>query len=142
MTESIKNELSWRSWPIVDRPRTLLIVLPIFVATPAAVYVFTTEIVWIFIAALILTLGLREYFFPMRYTINEQGVCVHHYLWKRLRPWNEVRRVVKSQHGVFLSPFPGPSRLESYRGIYLRYANNQKEVLEILNLFVDESLKS
>ncbi len=137
----IKNELAWRSWPIIDRPRTLLLVIPIFIATLAAVYIFSAEIPWIFIAALILTFGLREYFLPVRYSIGESGVAVHYLLWKRPRPWSEVRRVVVSKHGVFLSPFPGPSRLESYRGLYLRFADNRDQVIQALNRFLEESLK-
>ena len=141
MSDAEKNELNWRSWPIADRPRTLLLVIPIGAATLSAVYIFTAEIVWIFIAAFILALGLREYFLPLRYTVNEEGLSVRYLLWVRKRPWDEVRRVVVSRHGVFLSPFPGPSRLESYRGLYLRFANNRKEVVEVLNRFLDDSLK-
>jgi len=84
------------------------------------------------LAAVLLTAALGDYFFPVRYTLGPEGVeaCG---LWHRRRmSWARVRRVIRDELGVKLSPLPGPSRLEAYRGIYLRFEDNAEDVMAFI----------
>ncbi|MBZ0270998.1 hypothetical protein K8I61_03110 [bacterium] len=119
---------SWVSWPVVERKATILVVAPVCAAALAAVVAFTGDIAWAAIGAVLLAIGLREYFLPMRYEIDAAGVRARGILWTQSRPWNRVRRVVKTQGGVLLSPFAEPSRIERHRGLFLRCGDRRDEV--------------
>lgn len=129
--------LAWTSWPVRDRAGTLWLILPVCVAALGAVYIFAGELFWVVCGALLLGLGLREYFFPVRYRMDPEGVTIHFWLWTRHRPWSEIKRVAPSRHGVFLSPFPRPNRLENHRGLFLRFAGNRREVMGTIQNFLD-----
>ena len=43
--------------------------------------------------------------------------------------WPSVKRVIEGEEGVILSPFDKPTRLDAFRGVYLRFNSNQGEVL-------------
>jgi hypothetical protein len=80
------------------------------------------------LAAVMLALSLTDFYFPVRYELTEQGAresC----LWpRRYIRWDEVRQVFLDEAGLKLSPFVGESRLEAYRGLYLRFADNAELV--------------
>ena len=83
------------------------------------------------ILSLVLLLGsVSDYLFPVRYRLSEEGIAAAGPLFRRRMKWGEVRRVVRDELGVKLSPLPRPSRLEAYRGIYLWFAGNGDEVME------------
>ena len=83
------------------------------------------------ILSLVLLLGsVSDYLFPVRYRLSEAGIEAAGLLFRRRMKWGEVRRVVRDELGVKLSPLPRPSRLEAYRGIYLWFAGNGDEVME------------
>jgi len=126
---------SWRSWPVRERPGTLLLVAPVCAAALFAVYVFARGASWVAVGALLLFLGLREYFLPVRYKLDENGVHIDYLLWSRRKTWKDIRRVVPQKRGMLLSPFPAASRLEAYRGLYLRYDGHREEVLRVIKRF-------
>jgi hypothetical protein len=46
--------------------------------------------------------------------------------------WTQFRSFYPDPNGVLLSPFAHPSRLENFRGIYLRYHGQADQVLRIV----------
>ncbi|MCZ7582959.1 MAG: hypothetical protein M5R36_06290 [Deltaproteobacteria bacterium] len=126
------SALHWRSWPVRDKAGTLFLALPVCAAALAAVYVFTGHWAFVVLGAVILAVGLKEYFLPMRYEIDGDGVRVRHLLWTQSRLWADIRRVAPTDDGVLLSPFPEPSRIERHRGLFLRFAGNRDGVLAAL----------
>lgn len=44
-------------------------------------------------------------------------------------PWDRVKRVMHDQRGVLVSPLAESSRLDAFRGVYLRFSGNQEAVL-------------
>lgn len=56
--------------------------------------------------------------------------------------WTDVRQVREDEVGAKLSPLPNPeSRLEPFRGIYLRFSGNRDEVMERIRKEVGEECK-
>lgn len=79
-----------------------------------------------------------EYWLPARYRLTERGAeCA--YGANRLQiEWSAIKRALLYEDGLRLSPLPVASRLDAFRGVYLRFApdgkpGNREAVLAILN---------
>jgi len=103
----------------------------ILLAGAAAGYGFQSLLLGLLAAAL-LTASVADYLFPVRYRLEETGIHVRGLLHRRRMEWRQVRRVVKDDSGVKLSPLSHRSRLEAYRGIYLWFAGNADQAMAII----------
>ncbi|MFP4058232.1 MAG: hypothetical protein ACLF0G_15300 [Candidatus Brocadiia bacterium] len=114
-----------------DYPRSLLLLGLVAVACAAAGLGFG-GVGYALLAGALLSLSLCRYFLPTRYHLDDQGAAVGFLgQWRRV-PWGAVRRVSVHREGVHLSPFARPSRLDSFRGTYLRFAGNGQEVVRFV----------
>ncbi|MCB9489693.1 MAG: hypothetical protein H6684_13250 [Deltaproteobacteria bacterium] len=115
-----------------DRASSLLIVVPVGAAALGAVYLLTGQWPWVPLAGVILLIGLRDYFLPVRYTVDEHGAHARYVLHTRRRDWSRIKRVVAEANGVFFSPYVAPSRLENHRGLFCRFTDNREAVLAVV----------
>jgi hypothetical protein len=90
------------------------------------------------ILTLVMFLSLAAFFSPTWYTLSERGVAVRTLINKYDRPWTNYRSHWPDKHGVLLSPFPYRSRLENFRGLFVRFEGNRDEVLAFVKRFVPE----
>ena len=88
--------------------------------------------------ALLLFLMLGPYFLPTRYEISESGVVKRFPLFNRSRPWEVYKRYVAMKDGIFLGTFDKPSRLDSFRGDFVRFAGriDREAVLDMVRTHV------
>jgi hypothetical protein len=85
-----------------------------------------------FLALAILTASLGTYFLPTDYTLYDGGIETRFLGNVRRFRWAQYRSFYVDPNGVLLSPFARRSRLENFRGIFLRYDGNQGEVLAVI----------
>ena len=116
--------LRWRSHPVVDDfPRSLLLVGIVIGVSVLAGFAFGGAGYGL-LAAVVLVVSLTSYFAPTDFELD---------LGRAQRvPWTRVKRVAVHREGVHLSPFPKPSRLDSFRGTFLRFAGNAQEVVSFV----------
>jgi len=120
--------LSWRYHPAAkDKARTAL-VASVILAFGFFVLWYSQSIIFAFLAVLILTASLGVFFFPTKYTLNEDGLTVEFLGTKQLKKWSGFVRAEPEKNGIFLSPFARKNFLEHYRGIFVRYDGNKEEV--------------
>lgn len=74
------------------------------------------------LGVLFIAMAAAEYLFPIRYRLSSSGVSCTYGLAHLVMQWSDVRRVEYDNGGVRLSPFRKPTRLDAFRGLYLRYA--------------------
>jgi hypothetical protein len=80
----------------------------------------------LFLPIVALTSALSEFFFPVTYTITDEGVSVAYGPLHRLfLSWKEIKRATQGKEGVYLSSLAQPSRLDHFRGLRLRFAPAQ-----------------
>jgi len=84
----------------------------------------------VLMAALIFLFALTTFFFPTTYTVDEKKVSIKYLFTLKERNLSAFRSVFPGQRGILLSPFLGPTRLENFRGFYLRYGKNNKEEID------------
>jgi hypothetical protein len=130
---AVAERLCWRSLPVVDDyPSSLCLVALVVLACVGAGLSFG-GLGYGLLAAALLGLSLASYFVPTRYELDEAGVRSRFAGHSRRMRWDEVRRVSVAKGGVHLSPFERPSRLDSFRGILLRFAGNRDEVIRFVD---------
>ncbi|MCZ6635774.1 MAG: hypothetical protein O7G87_20445 [bacterium] len=132
MPDSRPETLYWTVHPLLQESRfksTLLIAI-ISILSVAVAFSFEGS-GWGFLTFAVLTAAMSRYFLPTRYTLNNQGITISH-LGSRHLPWAGFQRAVPQPDGVFLSPFTSPHRLDVFRGCFIRFRDNQNEVLNVV----------
>lgn len=84
------------------------------------------------LAFVLLTGSLWPFYVPTRYRITSWGVEQIRWPVRQKRPWSQFRRYEVDARGILLSPFISPSRLDSFRGMYLLTGNGPQEIREVV----------
>jgi hypothetical protein len=98
----------------------------------AAVGLIYREAVWVVLAVILLSGAVTPYFVVTYYRMDEEGVALKQLFTRKKKPWAELRSYYPDRNGVLVSPFDRPSRLENFRGMYLRFGDKRAEVLSLL----------
>ena len=130
VTESVL--LSWSTHPAAARPLVTTLVILFLIVLAALVYLLTYSAIFTVIAALILYGSLTQYFTKTIYEFTDTKVRVKYVVNKIEKEWTQYRSYYADKNGVLLSPFPSPSRLENFRGLFIRFAGNKDQVMEIV----------
>ena len=114
--------LTWRVHLLRRRPERLPLVVVIYLLAIGSVWLMFGSPLPVCAALLLLTGAISEYLFPIEYRLTEASVAAAGGTSKTALRWQDVRRVVFRRSGVLLTALPAPSRLDSFRGVFLRYA--------------------
>ncbi|MGQ9661849.1 MAG: hypothetical protein ACUVWX_05850 [Kiritimatiellia bacterium] len=122
------------SWPLRDEPPTKTILLLALIGITVGLSYLIMNYSGAILAAILLFVLLGPYFLPTRYKVSERGVESRFPLFNRSRSWGEYKRYAVARDGVFLGTFPRPSRLDSFRGEFLRFTAGMdpEQVLELV----------
>lgn len=121
------KSLQWRVFPFVEYPvRSIVAVLIIFIG---GVLVHNISGYWYLGlgAVLLLVASLYKHFLPTDYYLDDEGAETRILFSKRRRPWNNFHSYYYDQFGIMLSTFAYPSRLDSFRGMGLRFTKKEKD---------------
>jgi len=124
--------LKWSSHPV--RKRTLisiLVILFLFVVW-LVVYLTTSSLLLTVLSVVIILGSLSSFFLPTHYELDQKKVRVRFFLTTREREWDAFRSFYVDKNGVLLSPFEKPSRLENFRGLYMRFNRNKDQVVDFV----------
>lgn len=77
-----------------------------------------------------LAASLSDFLFPVRFIIWKDRVGCRMLLKSAEIKWADVKQCYLDDYGVKLSPLGRASRLEAFRGVYLRFADNKSAVIE------------
>jgi hypothetical protein len=124
--------LSWSTHPAKARPKVTALVIVFLLVLVTSVYLLTLSAVFSVVAALVLYGSLTQYFTKTTFEFTDTRVRVKYAVNKIEKEWKQYRSYYPDKNGVLLSPFPSPSRLENFRGLYVRFAGNKDQVMEIV----------
>jgi hypothetical protein len=125
---SDKKELSWRIHPLTESVTKSVLVIGFILVICAIVYISFKEIFWVVLSLLFLLVSLSPFFLPTKFTLNNNEVIVKR-VFTLTRPWDRFRGFYWDNNGVQLTPFTYPSRLDSYRGLFLKFDKNKDDVI-------------
>lgn len=121
--------LAWRSWPLLEEGRRAAALAAIIVALSVGIGASFESAGWGAFSAAVLAAFLAPYLAPTDIALDARGARVRFLGRESFRRWCEVRGLYAHREGVFLSPFARPSRLDPFRGVFLRFSGgNQHEV--------------
>ena len=124
--------LEWVCHP-ARRSKKVTYLVSIFIVILVAVVYYATYSIWFTILGfLILTGSLAGFYFPSHYKFTDDGIYVKTTMQTLEKKWTQYRSYYSDKNGVLLSPFARPSRLENFRGIYIKFWNNKEDVMAIV----------
>ncbi len=119
------EKIEWSVLPARNRKKVaiaLAIILPFLII----VYV-TSGIYWTLFSIVVLLTSLAPFWTVTKYVLDDEGVTIKRPLYTIKKPWSHYRRYVVDKNGIFLSPFPRPSRIDAYRGNYLIFGDVDRD---------------
>lgn len=126
------DSLTWVSHPARARKLATTLVVIFLLMVYILVFELTHSMIMVVLAILLFTISLSTYFFPTRYEVTTDKVTIRYLFTTVQKDMSSFRSYYCDKNGVLLSPFVGPSRLENFRGLYLRYHQNKDEVDEFI----------
>jgi uncharacterized membrane protein YgaE (UPF0421/DUF939 family) len=132
------EKLTWVCHPAKIKKTAAVLVLIFMHMMFVVIYLITESLIMVILAGLIFMGTLSTFFFPSRYEVSKDRVKVKYLVNKVEKEMNSFRSFYPDKNGVLLSPFLKPSRLENFRGLYLRYHRNKEEVDAFIKRIFEE----
>jgi len=130
--------ISWSIHPAKQRPWVTTFVILFILLIAIGIYSWTLSAVFTALASIILIGSLSGYFFPTTYKFFDDQLVVRYTVTTLKKEWSQYRSFYKDKNGVLLSPFTQQSRLENFRGIYVRFGDCDRErVMEFIKSKVE-----
>jgi len=132
------SQLEWVSFPAIENLRKTIIAT-IFIIGLSTILYYLYEPIYGLLSFLFLGFSLIPYYTPTTYKLKKDGIEVRKLFYTIRKSWNDFRSFYPDNTGVLLSPFPLPTRLENFRGIYIRFKDNKEEVLSFVYKMIGKS---
>lgn len=132
MSNQGEPQESWTVHPLCDSWKRSVLLFLFLIAVFFAVYFFWRSVWVTLFSALLLVGSLYRYFVPFRFELYADGLVVTSLFYRVTKSWSDFRSFYVDRNGVFLSPFAKPSRLENFRGLYVRFGANRLEVIDFI----------
>ena len=120
------ESLTWKSHQARERPITAALVVIFIFLVLIIVSAIMKSGLMVVLAAAIFIISLSSFFFPTTFTVNDKKVSIKYIFSLKERNLSAFRKCYPERHGILLSPYLSPSRLENFRGFYLRYGKDNK----------------
>lgn len=131
--------LSWTSHPLKRKPLAAAMVTIFILVVGFLVYITTESKAFGTLALVVLFASLAKFYMPTHYRLTDKRITVKSTTQTIHKDWAQFRSFYPDRNGVLLSPFAEPSRLENFRGLYLIFEQNNKEVVNFIKARIGES---
>ena len=101
------------------------------------VWLISFSLFMVALSILILFGSLAGFYFPTRYFFYDDHLVVKTTIQSLRKDWSLFRSYYPDKNGVLLSPFARPTRLENFRGTYIKFEGNRDKVMEIVRAKID-----
>lgn len=125
--------ITWTVHPIKRNWKVSVSVIFFLMSLCVSIYISFDSLAYLFLSAIILFVSLTPFFLPTTYYFQDDLILVKSSFRKFSKDWSFFKSFYADKNGVLLSPFSSPSRLENFRGIYVRFNKNRSEVLDFIS---------
>ena len=134
------STLSWTVHPIVENWRKSVL-LGLFLALLLfGIYLGFQSIYVALISGIVLLGSLYKYFLPFHHQCEADRLIITSCCYRLERSWETFRSFYVDANGVLLSPFARPTRLENFRGVYVRFGKHTpEEVVDFITSKIENS---
>jgi hypothetical protein len=127
--EHEERRLEWRVHLAPSRPYQAAGAMLAAVLAGAAAWVLFRNPLLALGAAAVVIGAVSEFLFPICYCLSKRGAEVRYGLARFFIAWPQVRKCYLFPDGLKLSPLGTPGRLEAFRGVFLRFTDNEDGVI-------------
>ena len=124
--------LRWSTHPAKRSAKISILVILLLFVIWLLVYLTTFSPLLTVLSVVIMLGSLSPFFLPTYYELDEKKVRVKFFFNTKEKEWSTFRSFYVDKNGVLLSPFEGPSRLENFRGLYVKFNQNREEVVDFV----------
>ena len=119
--------LSWRVHPLVENWRKSVLLGVFLTLLFIGIYWGFQSIYIALLSATFLLGSLYKYFLPFHHHCEADKLIITSCCYRLERSWDTFRSCYVDANGVLLSPFAHPTRLENFRGVYVRFGKHSPE---------------
>jgi len=134
LTDTITTDnevvLTWRIHLAKEQPQQLAGILVAMAGMGMLAYVLFQNLIPAIVMAFVFLGSLSDFLLPVTYTLTKKEASASTLVGKQVIAWEKVRKCYLHEDGIKLSPLGRKSRLEAYRGVFLRFNGNQEELIE------------
>ena len=131
-------KLEWTVHPLKANWKVSTVLIIFLIALCMAIYFSFNSLTFLIFSVVFLIGSLSSFFLPTTYTLQDDCIIVKTIFRRSSRQWASFKRYYPEKKGVFLSPFPHPTRLENFRGLYVRFNNNKTDVINFIKPKIGE----
>ncbi len=124
--------LRWSTHPIKRSAKISVLVMVLLFVIWLLVYLTTFSPLLTVLSVVIMLGSLSPFFLPTSYELDNDRIRVKFFFNTKEKEWSAFRSYYVDKNGVLLSPFEKPSRLENFRGLYVRFNQNKEEVVDFV----------
>ena len=124
--------LSWTVHPMRRKPWVALLVTVFIFVVSMVAYMTTASKAFGTLALVVLFASLAKFYMPTTFRLSDKRIMIKSTTQTIYKNWLQFRSFYPDKNGVLLSPFSEPSRLESFRGIFLIFDRNKDEVVDFI----------
>jgi hypothetical protein len=134
--------LSWSTHPLRRRPAVATAVTVFIMLVGMLVFYATDSHLFGVLALVVLFASLSRFYLPTSYRLTDRRLVIKTTTQTISKNWSTYRSCYPDKNGILLSPFPQPSRLENFRGVFLMFAGNGAEVTRVVRERLGQSAPS
>ena len=127
--------MCWKIHLAKEHPKKTLVCIAIILFASIVGYVLANILMCLAVFVVML-FSSAEFLFPVSFEINEKGASSRVFLKKTEVLWKNVKRCYIDDYGIKLSTLGFRTRLEAFRGVYLRFNDNSEEVSALVRKYV------
>ena len=135
----VATTLSWTVHPFVENWRKSVVLGLFLILLLFGIYWGFQSIYIAGLSAIFLIGSLYKYFLPFHHQCESDKIIITSCCYRLERSWESFRSFYVDANGILLSPFSRPTRLENFRGVYVRFGKHTPE--DIID-FITSKIKS
>jgi hypothetical protein len=133
--------LSWRSWPLRDRPRWWWLPIVGILSIAALVAYVGESLLLALVMAMALAASLWQLFVPIDYEMGPLGLRWSALGRWRVLPWHAIQAYQPRSTGVVLYRRDDPTNIDLLRSLFLPYPNDVDEMLAVLRQHLSHAIE-
>lgn len=117
--------VEWRVHLARRQPGKAALVVVLALASAVLCYTLFRNLLFAAFTLTALVGATAEFLFPIRYRLDAEAAEMRNlHNWRRIS-WAEVRKAYLLEDGIKLSPLAVATRLEAFRGVFLRFGEGE-----------------
>ena len=125
-------------WPLRDEKLPVAVVFCVTVAASAGIGLWGGTMWWGVVALVALLISLWRMWIPVTFHLSELGVVQSALRRRWRRPWEDYFAYEIQNDGVLLLPEDDISVLGRLKGLYIPFADQREEILNVLSEYLTE----